>query len=164
MTDSAEPLRTQGYMTNVRRDPLQFVAGLTEKIIRRVRSFVFVRFEALTAVTTKNAVFWNVTPCGSCKNRRFRGTCRLHHQGDKILHRVLQLLVIANVVPSLLILGTLVMKAIRSSESSVLNKIHADNIPKDCILHSHRSENQESFRLFCWLFLHLQHINSTIEE
>jgi hypothetical protein len=23
----------------------------------------------------KNAVFWDVTPCGSCKNRRFGGTC-----------------------------------------------------------------------------------------
>jgi hypothetical protein len=22
----------------------------------------------------KNGVFWDVTPCGSCKNRRFRGT------------------------------------------------------------------------------------------
>jgi hypothetical protein len=27
-----------------------------------------VRFEALTAVTMKNGVFWVVTPCGSCKN------------------------------------------------------------------------------------------------
>jgi hypothetical protein len=27
-----------------------------------------------TAVTMKNGVFWNVTPCGSCKNRRFGGT------------------------------------------------------------------------------------------
>jgi hypothetical protein len=26
---------------------------------------------------TKHGVFWDVTPCGSCKNR-------LHHQGDKI--------------------------------------------------------------------------------
>jgi hypothetical protein len=26
------------------------------------------------AVTMKNAVFWDITPCGSCKNRRFRGT------------------------------------------------------------------------------------------
>jgi hypothetical protein len=23
------------------------------------------------AVTVKNVVFWDVTPCGSCKNRRF---------------------------------------------------------------------------------------------
>jgi hypothetical protein len=31
----------------------------------------------------KNGVFWDVTPCGSCKNRRFGGTWRLLHQGDK---------------------------------------------------------------------------------
>jgi hypothetical protein len=42
-----------------------------------------VRFEAFTAVTMKNGVFWIVMPCGSCKNRRFGGTCRLLHQGDK---------------------------------------------------------------------------------
>jgi hypothetical protein len=29
-----------------------------------------VRFEVFTAVTMKNGVFWVVTPCGSCKNRR----------------------------------------------------------------------------------------------
>jgi hypothetical protein len=28
----------------------------------------YVRFEVFTAVTTKNAVFWDVTPCGSHKN------------------------------------------------------------------------------------------------
>jgi hypothetical protein len=33
-----------------------------------------VRFEVFTAVTMKNGVFWVVTPCGSCKNRRFGGT------------------------------------------------------------------------------------------
>jgi hypothetical protein len=31
----------------------------------------------------KNGVFWDVTPCDSCKNRRFGGTWRLLHQGDK---------------------------------------------------------------------------------
>jgi hypothetical protein len=34
----------------------------------------YVRFEVFTAVTMKNGVFWDVTPCGTCKNRRFRGT------------------------------------------------------------------------------------------
>jgi hypothetical protein len=34
----------------------------------------YVRFEVFTAVTMKNGVFWGVTPCGSCKNRRFGGT------------------------------------------------------------------------------------------
>jgi hypothetical protein len=38
--------------------------------------------------TLKNAVFWDVTPCGSCKSRRFGGTWRLHHHGDKNRHGV----------------------------------------------------------------------------
>jgi hypothetical protein len=33
-----------------------------------------VRFEVFTAVTMKNAIFWDVMSCGSCKNRRFGGT------------------------------------------------------------------------------------------
>jgi hypothetical protein len=33
-----------------------------------------VRFEVFTAVTMKNGVFWDVTLCGSCKNRRCGGT------------------------------------------------------------------------------------------
>jgi hypothetical protein len=31
----------------------------------------FVRFELFTAVTMKNGIFWDVKPCGSCKNQRF---------------------------------------------------------------------------------------------
>jgi hypothetical protein len=42
-----------------------------------------VRFEVSTAVTMKNAVFWDVTPCGSCKNLRFGVMYRLRYQGDK---------------------------------------------------------------------------------
>jgi hypothetical protein len=34
---------------------------------------ILAEFEVFTAVTMKNAVFWDVTPCGSCKNRRFGG-------------------------------------------------------------------------------------------
>jgi hypothetical protein len=30
----------------------------------------YVRFENFTAVTMTNGVFWDVTPSGSCKNRR----------------------------------------------------------------------------------------------
>jgi hypothetical protein len=33
-----------------------------------------VSFEVFTVVTMKNGVFWDVMPCGSCKNRRFGGT------------------------------------------------------------------------------------------
>jgi hypothetical protein len=42
----------------------------------------------LIHLVLKNGVFWDVTPCGSCKNRRFGGTWRLLHQGDKKYHGV----------------------------------------------------------------------------
>jgi hypothetical protein len=35
----------------------------------------------------KNGVFWDFTPCGSCKNRRFRGRVTRHNiPEDAILH------------------------------------------------------------------------------
>jgi hypothetical protein len=34
---------------------------------------ISVRFEVFTAATMRNGVFWDVTPCGSCKNRRLGG-------------------------------------------------------------------------------------------
>jgi hypothetical protein len=37
-----------------------------------------VRLEVFTAVTMKNGVFWDVTLCGSCTNRRFGGTYKSH--------------------------------------------------------------------------------------
>jgi hypothetical protein len=39
----------------------------------------YVNFEVFTAVTAKNAVFWDVTRCDSCKKRRFGGNHRLHN-------------------------------------------------------------------------------------
>jgi hypothetical protein len=33
-------------------------------------------------VTMKNAIFWDVAPCGSYKNRHLMGTYRLHRQND----------------------------------------------------------------------------------
>jgi hypothetical protein len=37
--------------------------------------FIFVTYyEIENSVHIKNDVFWNVTPCGSCKNRRLGGT------------------------------------------------------------------------------------------
>jgi hypothetical protein len=68
----------------------------------------------------KNVVFWDVTLCGFCMNRRFGGMYRLHHQDDKngeigtILRSVLRLLVTADVVSSSQILSTLLMELIRS--------------------------------------------------
>jgi hypothetical protein len=34
----------------------------------------------------KNGVFWDVTPCGSCKNRRFGGATWCNVTEDTILH------------------------------------------------------------------------------
>jgi uncharacterized protein with PIN domain len=49
----------------------QKVQGKTVKIT--YNNYIQVMFEVFMAVTKKNAVFWDVTPCGSCKNRCFGG-------------------------------------------------------------------------------------------
>jgi hypothetical protein len=51
----------------------------------------------------------------------------------------------ANVVPSSPILVTLMMEAIRSSETSVLARAVLGNFPEDSILHSHLREKLKSY-------------------
>jgi hypothetical protein len=51
------------------------------EMVARTR-FIFESFEAFTGKTVKNAVFWEVTPCGTFKNRHFGGKHGLHHQGE----------------------------------------------------------------------------------
>jgi hypothetical protein len=70
----------------------------------------------------KNAVFWDVTTCGSFKNRSFEGSFRQHPQGEKNqrarnnvrFRTVLQLIVNANVNLKTLILFTLMVEEITS--------------------------------------------------
>jgi hypothetical protein len=71
----------------------------------------------------KNAVFWDVPPCGSCKNRRF---------GRK--YRLAALLVADNVILNSPIIVTLMMEAMRSSETPVLTRATRRNISGNGVL------------------------------
>jgi hypothetical protein len=69
----------------------------------------------------KNGVFWDVTPCGFCKNRRFGGTKRLHHQG-----------VVVSLVHKFFV--TLMKEALGFSETSAFTRATRRKIPEDTIL------------------------------
>jgi hypothetical protein len=61
---------------------------------------------------------------------------------------VLELLATADIVHISLILFTLVMEAIRSSETSILTRATQRSIPEDGILQSYRRENSKSYMKF----------------
>jgi hypothetical protein len=52
-------------------------------LIRTIEEY-YVRFEVSTAVNMMIIIFWEMTPCGSYKNRRFGWSYRLHLQGARV--------------------------------------------------------------------------------
>jgi hypothetical protein len=84
-----------------------------------------------------NAVFWDVTPCGFVRidvsGERLASIIRLKETSDLVT-----LAVTIN-------WSTLMMEAIRSSETSIPTRTTRGHIPEYGILHSHRRENHKSY-------------------
>jgi hypothetical protein len=78
-------------------------------------------------VTTKNGVLWDVTACGSCKNRRFGGTYHLQRQRGKNQRAKNN---VSN-VPNSLISSSLMIEATDFSETSVLTRATQEQLATD---------------------------------
>jgi hypothetical protein len=90
-------------------------------LVQSPAGLCYVRFEVLTAVTMKNAVFWNVTLWLS-EEPTFRR--------NEFVRNPLRLRVTANIVPSSPILVILMMEAIPSAETSFLTRATRRHIPR----------------------------------
>jgi hypothetical protein len=118
----------------------------------KIRKFVRLPYKWFISFILKNSDFWDFTSCGSCKNRRYGGTQRFHHQGVKNRWTRNNVSLTSNRRTrrrnTRTNTNTLKMKAIRSSKTSLLTRATLRNIPEDGILHSHRRENLISYILY----------------
>jgi hypothetical protein len=102
----------------------------------------------------KNSIFWDVMPCGSFKKSTFLRKVSPSSSGRKesASCEVLQLLVTVN-VPRSLILFTLMLEEISSSETLVSTRATQCHIPEDSIYHSHLHANLKTCKskyIFVW--------------
>jgi hypothetical protein len=103
------------------------------------RLIVFVRSVKISAWMI--IIFWEMTPCGSYKNRRFGGSyCLVEYSTSRCLYKSLQLRSVTCSHSC-----TLKMEAIRSSETSVLIRATRCHLPEDDNHHSHRRGNLKSY-------------------
>jgi hypothetical protein len=74
----------QKMITSIRFSRLNYSSSLPPinyfQVSFRFRNSVITIGTSQQILLLKNAIFWDVTPRGSCKNRCFGGTYRLHHQ------------------------------------------------------------------------------------
>jgi hypothetical protein len=136
---------------SIRKSNLRKVVHGLIHIFHRPR-YGFLWFEVFMAMSMKNAVFWDVTTCGSCKNRRFGGMYRLHYQGKNtersqnnissnkypvygmflVKWLFVRFYVFTAVTTPILII--LMKEALRSSGTSVLTRAMWRSIPEKWIL------------------------------
>jgi hypothetical protein len=90
------------------------------------------RFRKLESLL-KNGVFWDVWPCGSCKNLRFEELSTSFIRVTRIGELGTTLAVISH------------PRTLRRNTKSVLTRTTRRNIPEDAILHNHRRENLKSY-------------------
>jgi hypothetical protein len=121
-----EEFRFMGYRNPVHTSQTTHYVTATEP-----SRLMLCKIEVFTVMTIKNAVFWDVTPRGSCKSRRFGGTYRFPHRGEE------------NQWARNSLLFTLILEAIHSTETSILTRVTRRHIQEEGIFHTF---------MLCWTF------------